>query len=169
MSAEKLFADLSMSKFATAQIPKTTKGWKKAALEKTPNRWSEGSTLPLRGLPQIDFVRMHGVHRQERRKSSPSQSISGASFWRIGKTDTNLGQFSTQKTLLHPAEDLGSRGLHKRSETSWHKARTKPLTPSQEGYQGRREVCTTLFPDSHPRLLNREAHIAHEGWGASPK
>ena len=39
------------------------------------------------------------------------------------------------------------------------------MAPSLKGYHGRREVCTTLIPDSHPRSPNRGAHIPRmAGW-----
>ena len=134
--------------------PEKTRSWKNG------RRTKNGSITPLRGLPEVDFVRKHRVHPEKK----------------------DVGRHPDEAlALLRPARDSGCLVLYKRNRnwvspasessgfcTSAPKQVGTRLErnpgPQPERIQGRRKVSTTLIPDLHS-IFNREAHITH-GWVA---
>ena len=94
-----------------------------------------------------------------RSSAATTAKIPTANFGRNGKTGKTL-QIKKAMALLRPAGDSGCWVLYKRHRNLG--ARTQPSHQAGK-YDGRREVCSTLIPDSHSLSLQGGSHCAWPG------
>ena len=79
----------------------------------------------------------------------------------LGETGKLVKPYKSKaNALLCPARDSGCWVLYKRHRNLG--ARTQPSHPAGE-YDGRREVCSTLIPDSHSGVILGGSHYAWPG------